>query len=113
MQNLPLIIENLYQRKVFNDYEVDDLKAERTEFDKARCILDWVINKGEMASYELLGILDVTRKRTLHSDSHIWITCFSFREDADVNYSFGECISEKHFNIKTLITFVIILEFNS
>lgn len=89
MQNLPLIIENLHQRKVFNDHEVDALKAERTEFDKARCILDWVNKKGEMASYELLRILDFTRKRTLHSDSHIWITCFSFREDADVTYSFG------------------------
>uniref|UniRef100_A0A8C1RAH5 CARD domain-containing protein n=1 Tax=Cyprinus carpio TaxID=7962 RepID=A0A8C1RAH5_CYPCA len=65
MKNLPLIIENLYQKKVFNDYEVDALKAEKTEFDKARCILDWVINKGDEASYELLKILDHIRKRTL------------------------------------------------
>ncbi|XP_051569367.1 uncharacterized protein si:ch211-108d22.2 [Myxocyprinus asiaticus] len=89
LQNFPLIIENLYQQNVFNEHEVDALKAERTEFDKARCILDWVTNKGEMASYELLKILDVTRKRTLHSDLHYWISCFPFREDANFNYLFG------------------------
>uniref|UniRef100_A0A672PXV7 CARD domain-containing protein n=1 Tax=Sinocyclocheilus grahami TaxID=75366 RepID=A0A672PXV7_SINGR len=91
MKNFPLIIENLYQQNVFNDYEVDALKAERTEFDKARCILDWVINKGEMASYELLRILDVTKKRTLDPGLHYWISCFSFRvEDTEPSYLFGE-----------------------
>ncbi|XP_057201431.1 protein NLRC5-like [Triplophysa rosa] len=89
MQNLPLITENLYQQKVFNVHEVDALKAEETEFDKARSILDWVIKKGEEASYELLSILDFTRKRTLQVDLHVWICCFSFREDADASYSFG------------------------
>ncbi|KAK7175303.1 hypothetical protein R3I93_002262 [Phoxinus phoxinus] len=90
MKNLPLIIENLNQQRVFNDHEVDDLKAERTEFDKARCILDWVTKKGEEASYELLRILDVTKKRTLHPDLHSWISCFPFRwEDEEVSYSFG------------------------
>uniref|UniRef100_A0A672QMA1 CARD domain-containing protein n=1 Tax=Sinocyclocheilus grahami TaxID=75366 RepID=A0A672QMA1_SINGR len=91
MKNLPVIIENLYQKNVFNDYEVDTLKAEKTEFDKARCILDWVINKGEIASYELLRILDVTQKRTLSSDLRYWISCFPFRwEDTEASYSFGE-----------------------
>ncbi|XP_073721114.1 uncharacterized protein [Misgurnus anguillicaudatus] len=89
MQNFPLIIENLYQQKVFNDHDVDAVKAERTEFDKARCILDRVIKKGEMASYELLKILDFTRRRTLHPDLHYWISCFSFREDADTVYLLG------------------------
>ncbi|XP_067220464.1 nucleotide-binding oligomerization domain-containing protein 1-like [Chanodichthys erythropterus] len=90
MRNLPLIIENLYQQKVFNDHEVDALKAERTEFDKARSILDWVINKGEAACYELLRILDATQKRTLHPDLHYWICCFPFRvEDTEITYSFG------------------------
>ncbi|XP_042588471.1 nucleotide-binding oligomerization domain-containing protein 2-like [Cyprinus carpio] len=90
MKNFPLIIENLYQKNVFNDHEVDALKAERTEFDKARCILDWVINKGEMASYELLRILDVTKKRTLDPGLHYWISCFSFRvEDTEDSYLFG------------------------
>lgn len=91
MRNLPLIIENLYQQKVFNDHEVDALKAERTEFDKARSILDWVINKGETACYELLRILDATQKRTLDSDLHYWICCFPFRvEDTEISYSTGE-----------------------
>ncbi|XP_073713757.1 uncharacterized protein [Misgurnus anguillicaudatus] len=89
MQNFPLIIENLYQQKVFNDHDVDALKAEKTEFDKARCILDRVIKKGEKASYELLRILDFTRRRTLHPDLHHWISCFSFREDADTVYLLG------------------------
>ncbi len=98
MKNLPLIVENLYQKNVFNDYEVDALKAERTEFDKARDILDWVINKGEDASYELLKILDVTKKRTLDPGLHPWISCSPFRdEDAEHNCSFGEYRNERTF----------------
>ncbi len=90
MKNLPLIVESLFQKKVFNDYEVDALKAERTEFDKARDILDWVINKGEKASYELLKILDVTKKRTLDPGLHPWISCSPFRdEDAEPSCLFG------------------------
>ncbi|XP_042589457.1 nucleotide-binding oligomerization domain-containing protein 2-like isoform X2 [Cyprinus carpio] len=90
MKNLPLIIENLYQKKVFNDYEVDALKAEKTEFDKARCILDWVINKGDEASYELLKILDHIRRRTLDPGLHPWISCFPFRdEDPEPSCLFG------------------------
>uniref|UniRef100_A0A8C1ZC91 CARD domain-containing protein n=1 Tax=Cyprinus carpio TaxID=7962 RepID=A0A8C1ZC91_CYPCA len=90
MKNLPLIIENLYQKKVFNDYEVDALKAEKTEFDKATCILDWVINKGDEASYELLKILDHIRKRTLDPGLHPWISCFPFRdEDPEPSCLFG------------------------
>ncbi|RXN17239.1 hypothetical protein ROHU_008066 [Labeo rohita] len=90
MKNLPLIIENLYQKNVFNDYEVDDLKAEKTEFDKARSILDWVIKKGDIASYKFLQILDVTKKRTLDPGLHYWISCFPFRdEDTEASYSFG------------------------
>ncbi|RXN34004.1 hypothetical protein ROHU_004194 [Labeo rohita] len=90
LKNLPVIIENLYQQNVFNDHEVDALKAEKTEFDKVRSILDWVINKGEMASYELLRILDVTQKRTLSSNLRYWISCFPFRwEDTETSYSFG------------------------
>ncbi|RXN33138.1 hypothetical protein ROHU_004392 [Labeo rohita] len=76
--------------KTVSDHEVDALKAERTDFDKARCILDWVINKGEMASYELLRILDVTKKRTLDPGLHYWISCFSFGvEETEASYSFG------------------------
>lgn len=91
MKNLSLIIKKLYQQRVFNDHEIDDLKAERTEFDKARCILDWVTKKGEEASYELLKILDLTKKRTLHPDLHPWISCFPLRvEDEETSCSFGK-----------------------
>ncbi|XP_052418803.1 uncharacterized protein LOC127963125 isoform X8 [Carassius gibelio] len=90
MKNLPLIIENLYQKKVFNHEEVDALKAERTEFDQARCVLDWVVNKGDEASYEFLQILDVTKKRTLDPGLHFWISCSPFRdEDAEPSCLFG------------------------
>uniref|UniRef100_A0A8C1U496 NACHT domain-containing protein n=1 Tax=Cyprinus carpio TaxID=7962 RepID=A0A8C1U496_CYPCA len=58
-----------------------DLKAERTEYDQARCILDWVVNKGDEASYELLKILDVTKKRTLDPGLHPWISCSPFRDE--------------------------------
>ncbi|KAK1792082.1 hypothetical protein P4O66_001862 [Electrophorus voltai] len=89
LQNFPLITENLCQHKVFNDHDVDALKAERTDFDKARFILDRVIKRGESASYELLRILDVTRKRTLHPDSHTWLSQFHFREDTETDYTVG------------------------
>uniref|UniRef100_A0A672L8V9 CARD domain-containing protein n=1 Tax=Sinocyclocheilus grahami TaxID=75366 RepID=A0A672L8V9_SINGR len=81
MKNLPLIIESLYQEGAFNVYDVDALKAERTEFDKARSILDWVINKGDEASYKLLKILDVTKKTTLDPGLHPWISYFPFKEE--------------------------------
>uniref|UniRef100_A0A8C1NFI1 Uncharacterized protein n=1 Tax=Cyprinus carpio TaxID=7962 RepID=A0A8C1NFI1_CYPCA len=90
MKNLRLIIENLYQEKVFNDYDVDALKDKKKKFGKARCILDRVIKQGEKASYELLKILDVTKKRTLDPGLHYWISCSPFRdEDAEPSYSFG------------------------
>ncbi|XP_059358992.1 nucleotide-binding oligomerization domain-containing protein 2-like [Carassius carassius] len=90
MKNLPLIIENLYQKQVFSHDEVDALKAERTEFDQARCVLDWVVNKGDTASYEFLQVLDVTKKRTLDPGLHFWISCSPFRdEDAEPSCLFG------------------------
>ncbi|XP_043082376.1 protein NLRC5-like isoform X2 [Puntigrus tetrazona] len=89
-ENLSLIIDNLYQENIFCDDEVNALKADRTEFEQARCLLDMVINKGEEASYEFLRILDVTKKRTLDPDLHYWISCFSFRdEDTEASYSFS------------------------
>lgn len=95
MKNLPLIIENLYQQEVFTDHDVDSLKAETTEFDKARSILDRVINRGEMASCKLLRILDVTKKNTLDPDLHSWISWFSLKdpeeeEDEEASYLSGE-----------------------
>ncbi|XP_057202388.1 uncharacterized protein LOC130561820 isoform X2 [Triplophysa rosa] len=90
MQNFPVIVENLHQRRVFNDYDVGAVKAMSTEPDKARYILKRVTNQGECASYELLKILDFTWKRTLHPSLHKWIKRYSFREDSEANSSFGE-----------------------
>ncbi|XP_037388654.1 uncharacterized protein LOC108415153 isoform X2 [Pygocentrus nattereri] len=89
LQNLPLIIDNLCQHKVFGVHQLDALKAEKTDFDKARFILGFVITQGDEASYELLRILDVTRKRTLHQDLHIWISYFPFGEEVETSYSVG------------------------
>uniref|UniRef100_A0AAR2IL86 CARD domain-containing protein n=1 Tax=Pygocentrus nattereri TaxID=42514 RepID=A0AAR2IL86_PYGNA len=95
LQNLPLIIDNLCQHKVFGVHQLDALKAEKTDFDKARFILGFVITQGDEASYELLRILDVTRKRTLHQDLHIWISYFPFGEEVETSYSVGECLDDK------------------
>lgn len=90
MQNFPVIVENLYQLRVFNNYDVNAVKTKWTERDKAKYILNRVINEGETASYELLKILDFTWKRTLRPSLHKWIKRYSFREDSKANYSFGE-----------------------
>lgn len=107
LKNHSVIVENLYQREVLGDEEVSNIEAETTDFNKNRKILDSVIKKGEDACYELLRIIDTTRKRTLErpslpekkSDStegkrfdlHNWISCFSFKEDTqtDVHYFQG------------------------
>uniref|UniRef100_A0A4W5N735 NACHT domain-containing protein n=1 Tax=Hucho hucho TaxID=62062 RepID=A0A4W5N735_9TELE len=85
LQNLPLIVENLFQRKVFHEEEVSKIQAEVDRFDQTRKILDWVTAKGEAACYELLVILDITRKRTLdNADLQQWISCFPFKEDPEM-----------------------------
>jgi len=91
MRHHSLIIENLYQQNVFNEEEVGILKAEKTERDKARCILVGVTSKGKEASYKLLRILDATKNRTLDPDLHSWISCFPLRvEDEETSCSFGK-----------------------
>ncbi|XP_036845311.1 uncharacterized protein LOC110510945 [Oncorhynchus mykiss] len=85
LQNLPLIVENLFQRKVLHEEEVSKIQAEVDHFDQTRKILDWVSAKGEVACYELLTILDITRKRTLDdADLQQWISCFPFEEDPEM-----------------------------
>uniref|UniRef100_A0A673VMT2 Uncharacterized LOC115191703 n=1 Tax=Salmo trutta TaxID=8032 RepID=A0A673VMT2_SALTR len=82
LQNLSLIVENLFQRKVLQEEEVSKIQAEVDRFDQTRKVLDWVTAKGEAACYELLMILDITRKRTLdNADLQQWISCFPFKED--------------------------------
>ncbi|XP_051799423.1 protein NLRC5-like isoform X2 [Acanthochromis polyacanthus] len=109
LQNLSVILENLYQKGVLSDEEFSKIQTERDDFDRTRKILDSVIKKGEAACYELLTIIDVTRKRTLERppplsekntgastgtqkfDLHYWISCFSFKEETqmDVDYLQG------------------------
>uniref|UniRef100_A0A8C7N711 Uncharacterized protein n=2 Tax=Oncorhynchus kisutch TaxID=8019 RepID=A0A8C7N711_ONCKI len=85
LQNLSLIVENLFQRKVLQEEEVSKIQAEVDRFDQTRKILDWVTAKGEAACYELLMILDITRKRTLdNADLQQWISCFPFKEDPEM-----------------------------
>ncbi|XP_044200582.1 protein NLRC5-like [Thunnus albacares] len=108
LTNLSVIVENLYQQEVLGDEEVSKIQAGTNDYDKTRNILDSVIKKGEDACYELLRIIDMTRKRTLGRpslpekksvtstetkkfDLHHWISCFSFQEDTqmDINYLQG------------------------
>ncbi|XP_034533718.1 uncharacterized protein LOC117808220 isoform X9 [Notolabrus celidotus] len=102
LKDLSVILENLYQEEVFCDEEVINIEAERHDYDKARKTLDSVIKKGEAACYKFLRIIDVTRKRTLGRTSSLpektteaspesqrfnllyWISCYPFKEDADM-----------------------------
>ncbi|XP_047432136.1 uncharacterized protein LOC125000627 isoform X8 [Mugil cephalus] len=106
LKNLSVILENLYQKGVLTDEEVSKIRAERDDYDKTRKILDSVTNKGEAACYEFLRIIDTTRKRTLERqplpsknksdastearkfDLHHWISCFSFKEDPQVDLTY-------------------------
>ena len=109
LKNLSVIVENLYQQGIFTDEEFSEINAERNDFDKTRNILDSVTKKGEAACYEFLKIIDMTRERTLgrpsllpeknsaassetkNFDLHHWISCYSFKEDTqmDTNYLQG------------------------
>ncbi|XP_042170934.1 uncharacterized protein LOC112227920 isoform X2 [Oncorhynchus tshawytscha] len=85
LQNLPLIVENLFLRKVLHEEEVSKIQADVDHFDQTRKILDWVSAKGEVACYELLMILDITRKRTLgNADLQQWISYFPFKDDPEM-----------------------------
>uniref|UniRef100_A0A3B4WT06 CARD domain-containing protein n=1 Tax=Seriola lalandi dorsalis TaxID=1841481 RepID=A0A3B4WT06_SERLL len=109
LKHLSVIVENLYQRNVFSDEEVIIIQEEINDYDKTRKILDLVMRKGEAACYEFLRIINMTRKRTLGTpflfpynksgawtetktfDLHHWISCYSFKEDTqmDINYLQG------------------------
>ncbi|XP_038569756.1 uncharacterized protein LOC119881802 isoform X9 [Micropterus salmoides] len=109
LNNLSVVVENLYQKEVFSDEEVSKIQAERDDYDKTRRILDSVTKKGEAACQVFLRIIYVTRKRTLGRtsllpetkssastetkkfDLHHWISCFSFKDDTqmDINYLQG------------------------
>ncbi|KAF4080806.1 hypothetical protein AMELA_G00175590 [Ameiurus melas] len=95
--NLPLIVEKLHQKNVFNGSEVSEIEAEPEKYNKTRKILDWVLNKGEEACYKFLRILDRERKSVLPKpdssgltpDLHTWICLFSFRDEPEDDYIEG------------------------
>uniref|UniRef100_A0A669D6T8 NACHT domain-containing protein n=1 Tax=Oreochromis niloticus TaxID=8128 RepID=A0A669D6T8_ORENI len=109
-----VIVENLYQRGVFSEKEVSEIKAEGDDFDKSRRIVESVIKKGEAACYEFLRIIDITRKRSTESspsvlentetdsslkdkfDLSYWISCFSFKEDTNMDVTYLQGPSPCH-----------------
>uniref|UniRef100_A0A3Q0QNM7 CARD domain-containing protein n=1 Tax=Amphilophus citrinellus TaxID=61819 RepID=A0A3Q0QNM7_AMPCI len=108
LKNLSVILENLYQQGVLGDEEVSKIQAERDDYDKSRKILDSVTRKGEAACYELLRIIEMTRKRTLERppfhpetkmfDLHHWISCFSFKEDKQMDANYLQGILKQNFD---------------
>uniref|UniRef100_A0AAX7SLN2 NACHT domain-containing protein n=1 Tax=Astatotilapia calliptera TaxID=8154 RepID=A0AAX7SLN2_ASTCA len=97
------IVENLSTRGFFSEEDVNKIKSESDGFDKTRRIVDYVIEMGEEACYEFLRIIDTTRRtsgeRSLSFaenpesssslsnmfDLNYWISCFSFREDINMD----------------------------
>ncbi|KAK1876719.1 Protein NLRC5 [Dissostichus eleginoides] len=106
LKNLSVILENLNQQGVLRDEEVCIIQAEGNDYDKNRTLLDSVTKKGEKASYILLEIIDMTRKRTLGRtsllpekqtvasaesktfDLHHWISCFPFKENTQMGTNY-------------------------
>ncbi|XP_074483971.1 nucleotide-binding oligomerization domain-containing protein 1-like [Sebastes fasciatus] len=102
LKNHSLILENLNHIRVLGNEEVSKIEAEKDDYDKNRKILDSVIRKGEDACYEFLRIIYMTRKKSLgrtslpkrktvastetkEFDLHNWISCFSFKEDPQMD----------------------------
>ncbi|KAF3688341.1 Nucleotide-binding oligomerization domain-containing protein 2 [Channa argus] len=114
LQNLSVIVENLYQQRVLSDEEVSEIQAEADDYDKTRRILDSVIKKGEEACYKFLRIIDITRKRTLgrqsvlpeskpvpsteteRFDLHHWISCFSFKDETKMETNYLQGSKQSH-----------------
>ncbi|KAL3999945.1 Ig heavy chain Mem5-like protein [Sarotherodon galilaeus] len=108
------IVENLSMRGVFSEEDVNKIKTEGDDFDKSGRIVDSVIEKGEEACYEFLRIIDTKRKtpgwRSLSFlenpesssspsntfDLNYWISCFSFREDINMDVTYLQELSPCH-----------------
>ncbi|KAM9328491.1 protein NLRC5-like [Pholidichthys leucotaenia] len=103
LNNLNVIVENLYQQRVLTGEEVSKIKTERDDYDK-RKLVDSLINKGNKACYEFLKILHVMRKSTSGRSPHLqrrnetsefdqydWASCFFLEEDTqkDAQYLQG------------------------
>uniref|UniRef100_A0AAZ1XXH9 NACHT domain-containing protein n=1 Tax=Oreochromis aureus TaxID=47969 RepID=A0AAZ1XXH9_OREAU len=94
------VVEKLSTRGFFSEEDVNKIKSESDGFDKTRRIVDYVIEKGEEACYEFLRIIDKTRRTSGERsvsfaesssslsnmfDLNYWISCFSFREDINMD----------------------------
>ncbi|XP_033991276.1 uncharacterized protein LOC117486816 isoform X10 [Trematomus bernacchii] len=106
LKNQSVILENLKQQGVLRDEEVCIIQAEGNDYNKNRKLLDSVTDKGEKASYIFLEIIYMMRKRTLGRtsllpekqtvasaesetfDLHHWISCFAFKEDAQMGKNY-------------------------
>ncbi|XP_038153428.1 uncharacterized protein LOC119791427 [Cyprinodon tularosa] len=104
LRNHSVILENLLQQKFLHDEEVSEIEAEKKPFEKDRNILDSVIRKGERACYHLLWIIYMISKRTKKKPASLlknhdgaeakkfdldhWISCFPFKEDAEMDTNF-------------------------
>lgn len=88
LKNQTLIAEKLKELGVFNFENVREITSERNPSQQTRNILEFVTKKGEEASYVFLRILDSEKNRTLQknvkADLHQWISCFSFREEPNM-----------------------------
>ncbi|KAM9327703.1 LOW QUALITY PROTEIN: uncharacterized protein KZ484_019180 [Pholidichthys leucotaenia] len=104
LNNLNVIVENLYQQRVLTVEEVSKMKTERDDYDKTRQLVDSLISKGNKACYEFLKILHVMRdwasgrsshlqrrNETFEFDQYDWASCFFLEEDTqmDVQYLQG------------------------
>ncbi|CAI5657212.1 unnamed protein product [Oreochromis niloticus] len=103
LKGITEIVEKLSTRGFFSEEDVNKIKSESDGFDKTRRIVDYVIEKGEEACYEFLRIIDTTRRTSGERsvsfaenpesssslsnmfDLNYWISCFSFREDINMD----------------------------
>lgn len=96
LQNLSVVLNELFDRKVLSEGEVINLKSITETPDGTKRMIDLVIRKGEAVCYEFLKILDYTRSTTfpkpgIHNpDLHHWISCFSFGDDLQTQSESGK-----------------------
>ncbi|XP_063325343.1 uncharacterized protein LOC134624307 isoform X2 [Pelmatolapia mariae] len=114
LKGITEIVEKLSTRGFFSEEDVNKIKSESDGFDKTSRIVDYVIEKGEEACYEFLRIIDTTRRtsgeRSLSFaedpesssslsnmfDLNYWISCFSFREDVNMDVKSLQGPSPRH-----------------
>lgn len=108
LRNHSVILENLLQQRFFLDEEVSVIEAEKNHYEKDRKILKYVIKKGERTCYHLLWIIYMISKRTKKKPASLlknhdgaeakkfnldhWISCFPFKEDAEMDTNFWQGI---------------------